>query len=134
MADRPTSGITPFLIISDKRGREALAFYEAAFAATLVETNVAEDGVRLMQASVRINGGWLMLCDEFPEWRGHAEPEPAGTTLHLQVDDADIWADRAIAAGAIVKMPVEDQFWGDRYGQVRDPFGHCWSIGSPLKT
>lgn len=67
MADRPTSGITPFLIIREKRGREALTFYEAAFAATLVETNVAEDGVRLMQASLRINDGWLMLCDEFPE-------------------------------------------------------------------
>ncbi|MEG8043668.1 VOC family protein [Sphingomonas faeni] len=134
MADRPTSGITPFLIIREKRGREALAFYEAAFAATLVETNVAEDGVRLMQASLRINDGWLMLCDEFPEWRGHAEPEPTGITLHLQVDDTDAWMDRAVAAGAIVTMPVADQFWGDRYGQVRDPFGHSWSIGSPIKT
>lgn len=134
MADRPTSGITPFLVIREKRGREALSFYEAAFAATLVETNVADDGVRLMQASLRINDGWLMLCDEFPEWRGHAEPEPAGITLHLQVDNTDAWVDRAVVAGAIVTMPVADQFWGDRYGQVRDPFGHSWSIGSPIKT
>ena len=134
MADRPTSGITPFLVIREKRGREALAFYEAAFAATLVETNVAEDGVRLMQASLRINDGWLMLCDEFPEWRGYAEPEPAGITLHLQVDDTDAWVDRAVAAGAVPTMPVADQFWGDRYGQVRDPFGHSWSVGSPIKT
>lgn len=134
MADRPTRGITPFLVIRGKRAHEALAFYEAAFAATVVETNVADDGIRLMQASLRINDGWLMLGDELPEWRGHDEPEPAGITLHLQVDDADGWMERAATAGAIVTMPVADQFWGDRYGQVRDPFGHSWSIGSPLKT
>ena len=134
MADRPTSGITPFLVIRNNRGRQALAFYAAAFAAVIVETNVADDGVRLIQASLRINEGWLMLCDEFPEWRGRAEPEPAGITLHLQVDDTDAWVDRAVAAGAVVTMPVADQFWGDRYGQVRDPFGHSWSVGSPIKA
>ncbi|TCQ11220.1 MULTISPECIES: VOC family protein [Sphingomonas] len=134
MADRPTGGITPFLVIRGQRGREALEFYETAFAATLVETNFADDGVRLMQASLRINDAWLMLSDEFPEWRGHDEPEPAGITLHLRVDDTDAWAHRAVAAGAAVTMAVADQFWGDRYGQVRDPFGHSWSIGSPIKT
>lgn len=132
MVDRPTSGITPFLTIGGRRGREALAFYERAFAATVIERNVAEDGERLMQASLRINGGWVMLSDEFPEWTGRAAPPPSGVTLHLQVDDADAWADRAVAAGAERTMPVADQFWGDRYGQVRDPFGHVWSIGAPI--
>ena len=133
MAERPTSGITPFLTIRGMRGQDALDFYERAFAAEVVEKNMAEDGVRLMQAGLKINGGWLMLSDEFPEWRGFDEPEPKGVTLHLQVDDADSWANRAVAAGGEITMPVADQFWGDRYGQLCDPFGHMWSIGSPIK-
>ena len=76
MADRPTGGITPFLVIRGQRGREALAFYEAAFAATLVETNFADDGVRLMQASLRINDAWLMLSDEFPNGVVMPSPNP----------------------------------------------------------
>lgn len=134
MVDRPTGGITPFLVIRGNQGHAAVAFYEAAFAATVTETNVADDGVRLLQAGLRINDGWLMLSDEFPEWDGHHETEPAGVTLHLQVDDTDAWTSRAVAAGAVVTIPVADQFWGDRYGQVRDPFGHRWSIGAPIKT
>jgi len=133
MGDRPDDGVTPFLTIRGRRAAEALAFYERAFGAVVAERNVAEDGQRLMQAGLRINGGWIMLSDEFPEWRGHDEPAPQGVTLHLQVDDADRWADRAAAAGATVTMPVADQFWGDRYGQVGDPFGHRWSIGSPIR-
>jgi PhnB protein len=58
---------------------------------------------------------------------------PSGVTLHLQVDDADRWYDRAIAAGATSVMAPENMFWGDRYAQVKDPFGHLWSIGHPLK-
>ena len=133
MADRPTAGVTPFLTIRGRRGQEALDFYARAFGGEVVERNVAEDGQRLMQAGLRINGGFVMLSDEFPEWRGAAEPEPQGVTLHLQVDDADRWTERAAKAGATVTMPVADQFWGDRYGQVTDPFGHRWSIGSPIK-
>jgi PhnB protein len=133
MADRPDGGVTPFLTIRGRRATEALAFYERAFGAVVAERNVAEDGQRLMQAGLRINGGWIMLSDEFPEWRGADEPPPQGVTLHLQVDDADRWAARAAEAGATVTMPVADQFWGDRYGQVTDPFGHRWSIGSPIR-
>jgi PhnB protein len=55
-------------------------------------------------------------------------------TLHLQVDDADRWFDRATGAGATVTMPIADQFWGDRYGQIKDPFGHSWSIGAPVRA
>lgn len=54
-------------------------------------------------------------------------------TLHLHVDDADAWFDRAVAAGATVVMPIDNMFWGDRYGQIKDPFGHQWSIGAPIK-
>ncbi|MFS0773710.1 VOC family protein [Sphingomonas sp. 1P08PE] len=133
VADRPVTGVTPFLTIRGRRAVEALDFYQRAFAAAVVERNVAEDGQRLMQAGLRINGGWVMLSDEFPEWVGRDEPPPHGVTIHLQVDDADRWAARAVAAGAVLTMPVADQFWGDRYGQVIDPFGHRWSIGSPLR-
>lgn len=75
----------------------------------------------------------LPLGNAFTEWRGYDEPEPKGVGLHLQVDDADAWAERAVAAGATITMPVDNQFWGDRYGQLTDPFGHLWSIGSPIK-
>lgn len=132
MPQRPTNGVTPFLTIRGKRGREALDFYRRAFGAEVVEENVAKDGERLMQAGLRINGGWIMLSDEFPEWAGKDEPPPQGIVLHLQVDNADAWAEKAAAAGAEIVMPVADQFWGDRYGQVRDPFGHKWSLGSPI--
>ena len=133
MVDRPTNGVTPFLTIRGKRGQEALDFYTRAFGAEVTEKNLAEDGQRLLQAGLKINGGWIMLSDEFPEWRGYDEPEPKGVGLHLQVDDADAWAERAVAAGATITMPVDNQFWGDRYGQLTDPFGHLWSIGSPIK-
>ncbi|HEX4768476.1 MAG TPA: VOC family protein [Lichenihabitans sp.] len=131
--ERPRDGVTPFLTIADGRGSEALEFYGRAFGGDIVERNPAEDGKRLMQASLRINGGWVMLSDEFPEWMGgRVTPPPAAVTLHLQVDDADRWWARALDAGATVAMPIADQFWGDRYGQLRDPFGHTWSIGSPI--
>ena len=130
--ERPTSGITPFLAIRDGRAAEALALYEKMFDARVVERNLAQDGKRLMQASLKVNGGWVMLADEFPEHGLRAEA-PASVTLHLQVDDADIWFDRAVQAGCSVTMAIADQFWGDRYGSVIDPFGHGWSFGSPLK-
>ena len=133
MTERPTTGITPFLAIRDKRAEEALGFYAKAFGAEVVERNAAQDGERLMQASLKINTGWLMLADEFPEFGFKAQP-PQSVTLHLQVDDADRWFDRAVSAGCTVTMPISDQFWGDRYGQVQDPFGHRWSVGSPLKS
>ncbi len=130
---RPKDGITPFLTIGGGRGQEALTFYERAFGAEIVERNLPQDGRRLMQASARLNGGWIMLSDEFPEM-GFAAPPPGAVTLHLQVDDADAWWRRALQAGASVKMEIADQFWGDRYGQVTDPFGHSWSLGAAIKA
>jgi PhnB protein len=76
-----------------------------------------------------------MLSDDFPDFNnGVAAPDPAGVMIHLEVDDADVWFERAVAAGASVRMPLADQFWGDRYGQLDDPFGHRWSIGSAKKS
>jgi PhnB protein len=124
-------GLTPYLTIRGGAGEAAVAFYAAAFGASELFRNLADDGKRLLHARVMINGALLFLSDEFPEFRGGAQvPPPAGVTLHLQVDDADAWISRAVSAGAEITMPVADMFWGDRYGQIRDPFGHGWSIGS----
>jgi len=84
---------------------------------------------RYMHIHLVVNGGSLMLADAFPE-HGHALETPGGVTLHLQVDDADAWWKRAVDAGAEPLMPVTAMFWGDRYGQFRDPFGMRWSVGT----
>lgn len=129
----PSGGVTPHLTIPSRGGAAAIEFYARAFGAQEIRRVPAEDGERLMHAHLHINGGSIMLADEFPEWTGEADIVPKGVTLHLQVDDADEWWTRALINGAIPVMPLDDQFWGDRYGQVRDPFGHLWSIGGPKK-
>lgn len=128
------AGVTPHLTITNGKAAEAIAFYEQAFGAREMGRHMAEDGRRIMHAHLTLNDGSLMLNDDFPEMMGKPSAPPASVTLHLQVDDADAWWDRAVAAGASVRFPIGDQFWGDRYGQVTDPFGHCWSIGAPSKT
>lgn len=135
-AQGPVTGLTPHLQIGGSRGAEAVAFYAAAFGAVEQSRMVAEDGVRLMHAHLIINGASLMLHDEFPEYVAPEDADsgpPRGVALHLQVDDADAWFDRAVEAGALAKMALADQFWGDRYGQLADPFGHIWGIGAAIK-
>ena len=130
----PPGGVAAHLTIRDGRGQEAVGFYERAFGAKEEMRQLADDGKRLMHAHLTVNGGSLMLNDDFPEYReGGGLPAPAGTTLHLHVPDADAVWDKAVAAGASVKFPLENQFWGDRYGQLEDPFGFTWSIGGPKK-
>jgi PhnB protein len=124
-------GVYPYLTV--KGGKAAVDFYARAFGAVEEFRNTAEDGERIMHARLRINGFALLLSDDFPEFRGGAEaPAPQGVTIHLEVDDADRWWRRAVDAGAEIKMPLADQFWGDRYGQLKDPFGHSWSIAAPI--
>ena len=132
-AQSPTGGVTPHLTIRDRRGAEAISFYKEAFGARELHCVPSDDG-RIMHCHLAINGGSLMLNDDFPEYRDNAAaPAPGGVTLHLHVPDADAVWDKAVAAGATVKMPLENQFWGDRYGQVEDPFGFTWSVGGPKK-
>ena len=132
-AQGQTTGITPHLTIPSRGGQAAIEFYTRAFGAEEVRRMLAEDGERLMHAALRINGATLMLNDEFPEFNGEHDIVPRGVTIHLEVDDADEWWNRALLAGGIPVFPLSDQFWGDRYGQLRDPFGHTWSIGSPIR-
>lgn len=133
----PLNGVTPHLTILDGKAADAIDFYKAAFGAEeLMRTPFKDGDPRLIHVHLRINGGSLMMNDAFPEFtqgEGDHDAMPAHTTLHLQVDDADAWFDRAVAAGGQATMPVRDQFWGDRYGQLKDPFGHSWSIGSSPK-
>jgi len=130
----PVGGIAAHITIRDGRGDEAVKFYQDAFGAREETRHLADDGKRLMHSHLTFNGGNLLLNDDFPEHRGGAAtPPPAGTTLHLQVPDADAVWNKAVAAGAKIKLPLENQFWGDRYGQLEDPFGFSWSIGGPKK-
>lgn len=129
----PTGGIAPHLTIPSRGGQAAVEFYQRAFGAELLDLKLADDGERVMHAHLRVNGASVMMHDEFPEMNGEQDIVPKGVTLHLQVDDADEWWNRAILAGGIPVFPLADQFWGDRYGQLKDPFGHCWSIGAPIR-
>ena len=134
MADAPAPmhGVTPYLMVHG--ASDASQWYQRAFGAQEVMRQADADGTRLIHCHLKVNGADVMMSDDYPE-HGYGMPEggPAGVTLHLHVDDADTWFERAVQAGATVTMPIADQFWGDRYGQVRDPFGHSWSIGSPRK-
>jgi len=110
---------------------KAIDFYKAAFNAVETGRMPGPDG-RLMHAAVKIGDSTLMLVDEMLEY-GAKSPKSLGgsaVTLHLYVDDVDAAFARAVAAGAKVTMPLADQFWGDRYGQLEDPFGHKWSIAT----
>lgn len=130
----PVTGVTPHLTIPSRGGQAAIEFYQRAFGAVEERRMLADDGERLMHAYLIINGGPVMLADEFPEYNGVQDSVPTGVVLHLQVDDADEWWNRAILAGGVPVFPLSDQFWGNRYGQLKDPFGHTWSIGGPLKS
>lgn len=134
MTKAPEPGLSPYLTIPSRGGQAAVEFYRAAFGAEELYRQTADDGERLMHARLVVNGSTLMLSDEFPEYGHEADIQPKGVTLHLQVDDADEWWNRAIVAGCVPVMPLADQFWGDRYGRLMDPFGHCWSIGAPIRA
>lgn len=120
-------GIVPYLMLENAAG--AIDFYKAAFGAEEVgPRNKMKDG-RIMNARVDLNGASIMLMDPMPE-HGHPAVAPQAFNLHLHVASADTMFERAVQAGCTVLMPVSLQFWGDRYGMVKDPFGVSWGIGS----
>lgn len=121
--------VTPHLICAG--AVRAIEFYEEAFGAEEISRHAGPDG-RLMHAALRIGDSVIFLTDEFPE---HKQLGPAGSAnppvaIHLYVTDADGVFARAQKAGATVVMPMADMFWGDRYGVLKDPFGHRWSIAT----
>lgn len=126
--------VTPHLIIDGCA--KAIDFYKKAFGAEEISRLPAPDGKKVMHAMIKIGNSVLMLCDDFPEWGAAKSPKALGqssVTLHMYVPDADASFKRALDAGATVSMPIADMFWGDRYGIVKDPFGHEWSIATHIK-
>ncbi len=138
MADRvqaiPTGfhTLTPHLTV--RNAAEALEFYKKALGAEVLHVAKMPDG-KIMHASLRIGDSMLMLNDEMPE-HGALSPlahNGTGVIIHIYTGDADAVFNRAVSAGAQVRMPLMDQFWGDRYGIVTDPYGHQWSIATHVK-
>ncbi|HUI40597.1 MAG TPA: VOC family protein [Terriglobia bacterium] len=121
--------ITPHLSV--RAGDNAVEFYKNAFGAQVIGVHHTPDG-KVIHAMLKIGDSFLMLADEFPGM-GTPAPQTLGgspVVLNIYVEDVDSLFNRAVAAGATVTMPLADQFWGDRYGQVKDPFGHGWALGS----
>jgi len=126
----------PHLIV--KNGLAALEFYKTVFGGSEGDKMMAPDGTRLMHGEVILDGHKLFVSDEFAESEGGTckSPETLGGTdvrITLQVDDADLIFERAVAAGARINMPPQDMFWGARYGKFVDPFGHEWGINQQLR-
>jgi uncharacterized glyoxalase superfamily protein PhnB len=121
--------ITPHLVCSG--ATDALAFYTRAFGAVETSRMPGPDG-KIMHAQMRIGDSFFMLADDFPDY-GCVGPLALKNTpvyIHLYVEDVDALYAQAVAAGAKPIMQVADMFWGDRYGQLEDPFGHRWSIAT----
>lgn len=124
--------LTPHLVCADAIG--AIDFYKKAFNAVELLRLVGRDG-KLVHAGLRIGDSMLMLAEENPAWGSLGPNSLKGSpvTLHLMVPDVDAAVAQAVAAGAKPTMPVTDMFWGDRYGQVIDPFGHRWSVATRIR-
>jgi PhnB protein len=124
--------ITPHITVRDAKG--AIEFYKKALGAQVLNVSHTPDG-KVLHATLKIGDSVIMMNDEFPEMGGSPAPrgEAPGITLHIYVDNVDSLFAQAVGAGASVKMPLQDQFWGDRYGIVIDPYGFKWSLGKHVK-
>lgn len=125
--------ITPHLVMRD--AAKAIEFYKKAFRAEVKGVHRTPEG-KVMHASLKIGDSNLMLADEFPGM-GSPSPQALGGSpviLNIYVEDVDQLFKQAVAAGATVTMPLADMFWGDRYGQVVDPFGHKWALGARIEN
>ncbi len=122
--------ITPHLTV--RGAGAAIDFYKRAFGAKVLGRMPGPDGNGVMHAEIRIGDSIVFLADEFPDMGCRAPQSLGGTTgmLHVYMKNVDAAFKRAVAAGAHVKMPVTDMFWGDRYGKVADPFGHEWGLAT----
>jgi PhnB protein len=124
--------VTPHLVCAG--AADAIDFYKKAFGATEVARLPGPDG-KLMHGAVRIEGSVVMLVDENPQWGALGPKTLKGSpvTIHVYVADVDSFVTRAVNAGAKVIMPIDDMFWGDRYGIIEDPFGHHWSVATHIR-
>jgi PhnB protein len=120
---------TPHLVVKDVS--RAIEFYKEAFGATELMRLTDPSGI-VAHAEIEIGDSRIMMAEEVPDW-GNYGPESLGGSpvrIHLYVEDVDALANQAVAAGAKVLIPVDDQFYGDRAGRLSDPFGHIWIIAT----
>lgn len=126
------TAVTPYLTI--KGAAQAIEFYKKAFGAQEVMRVPMPDG-RIAHAEITIGGARVMLHDEAPEWQAlsPATIGDTGSTIMLYVEDVDAVVKRAVDAGATLTMEVADQFYGDRSGGLKDPFGHKWHVATHVE-
>ena len=122
--------LTPSLTVRDAAG--AIEFYKRAFGAVELSRAAAPDGTSIWHAELQIGDSRLMLNDEFPDQGGYGPPATGavGFAIWVYVEDVDAVFARAVEAGAQVKQPLVDGFWGDRFGGLQDPYGHNWSLAT----
>ncbi|GAM96741.1 phnB protein [alpha proteobacterium U9-1i] len=125
-------GVVAYLCVDG--ALKASQFYQQAFGATEAFAHPPDETGRTMHVHLHVNGSSLMLSDGYPE-HGHPFEKPQGFTLHLKIESGidAVWK-RAVDAGCEIVLPLQMMFWGDNYGQVRDPFGVLWSMGETPKT
>lgn len=117
-----------------RNAKEAIEFYCRAFGATNMGIMEGPDG-KVMHGAILIDGAPVYFCDEFLDWGAQSPQSLGGTpvTIHVQVEDAEALFNKATAAGCEVKMPLELAFWGHKYGVLKDPYGHMWSIAQEVE-
>lgn len=120
-------GLFPYIFPRDAVA--AIEFYQRVFDAVEISRVPAQDGKRLMHAHIVVHGSGIFLSDSFPE-HGHPWQEPRGFQLHLQLEEAQGPWQRAVDAGCTVLHELRQEFWGDYYGQLKDPFGITWTFGA----
>ncbi len=124
------SSVNVYLIVPNSV--QALEFYGKAFGAEALMRMPGPDGQSTVHAEMRIGNSTVMLTDENPQWNAKSPQTLGGSpaSLHMYVEDCDGLFKRAVDAGCTVEAPVQDMFWGDRYGKVKDPFGFTWGIAT----
>jgi PhnB protein len=127
-----THSLTVHLVV--REAPKAIEFYQKAFDAHVLGVHKTPDG-RVMHATLKIGDSQLMLADEFPGMSNPAAQTLGGSpvVINLYSENVDTLFNQAVSAGATVKMPLANQFWGDRYGQIVDPFGHSWALGAHIE-
>jgi PhnB protein len=124
---RLMKGVIPYIAVDG--ALKAAEFYKHAFGAVQHNPAAQTPNGRVLNITLEINGGTMMLMDPFPE----VDPatKPSGALMLIVTLEGDMWWDRAIASGCEILSPLRKEFWGDRYGQLQDPFGVAWAINEP---
>jgi len=122
--------VSAYLIVDN--AVEAMEFYQKAFGAEAGTRMAGPDGKSTMHMEMRLGDSTIMMTDANPQWNARSPKTLGGSpvSLHVYVKDADAMWQRAVSAGCEVEYPIDDTFWGDRYGKLRDPFGHTWGIAT----